>query len=145
MVNLPVGGAHVVVALNLFVRSVRNDGFAACYTVPFALTDGLLISDSPFMVGETGLTPEMSVAGRAGDSNPFRYTWRPRHAAAACHATCMCHLATAPLAARFTHIPSGHGCCHVPYHMVMPGNVIVEQVQSFGCFGTPLEHNFVTM
>ena len=75
--------AHVTVAPPAFVRYAQNDEIAACYTVPFALTDGLLVSDPPFMVGETGLTSKMSVAVRAGDSNPRRYARRARHAAAA--------------------------------------------------------------
>ena len=55
------------------------------------------------------------------------------------------HVAMAPLAARFTHILSGHDCCQFRYHVTMPGNLIVEQVQSFGWFDTPFEHNLVTI
>ena len=91
MANLPVRGAHVAVALPAFVWFARHDELTARYTIPFALTDGLPISDSPFMVGETCLTPEMSVAVRAGDSNPRLYTRRARHAAAAFQVARMCH------------------------------------------------------
>ena len=72
MADVSVRAAHATVAITAFVRSVRNDEFAACHTVSVTLTDGLLISDLPFMIGETGQVPEMSVAVRAGDSNPFR-------------------------------------------------------------------------
>ena len=89
-----------------------------------ALTDDLLISDSPFMVGEKSLVPEVSVAFRTGDSKTCRYTLRARQVAAACLVTCVGHVATAPLAARFTNILCGHGCCQVPYHVIMTGVVM---------------------
>ena len=125
--------------------SARNDELAECPELPLALTDGLLISDSPYTVDETCLVPEVSVALRAWYSNPFRYTRRARHAVAACLVACVGHIAAAPLDARFTHIRSGHGCCQVPYHVIMPGNLFVQQVQSFGRLYTPLEHNFATV
>ena len=64
---------------------------------------------------------------------------------ATCLITCVLQVATLSLAARLTHIPSVHGCCQVPYHVIMPGNLIVQQVQPVGRFYTPLEHNFVTV
>ena len=138
-------GAQVTVALTAFVWFARKDEFAACHTVSLALTDNLLFSTSPHMVGEAGLTPKVSITVRTVDSNPCRYTWRARQAAATCLDTCVCHVATSRLAARFTHIPFGYGGCQVPYHVIMPDNLIVQQVQSFGCFDTPFVHNFVTI
>ena len=74
----------------------------------------------------------MSVAVRAGDSKPCRYVRRARHTAAVYLVTWVEHVATAPLAARFTHIFSVHGCRQFPYHVIMPGNLSVQHVQSFG-------------
>ena len=79
----------------------------------------------PSMVDETGLVPKMSVAVRTVDSNPCRYTRRARHAAATCLVSCVCHVATTPLATRFTHILSCHGCCQGPYYVIISGNLIV--------------------
>ena len=42
----------------------------SCHTVSFELTDGLLISDSPLMVGETSLVPEMCRNPRMGIRSP---------------------------------------------------------------------------
>ena len=123
----------------------RNDEFAAYYTISLALTDRLLISNSPLMIAETDLTPKISFAVRTGNSKPCRYTLRTRHASATFVVACVRQVATATLAARFTHIPFGHGCCHVPYQVINSGKLIVEQIQSFGCFDTPFEHDVVTI
>ena len=66
MTDFSVRGVHVTVGLTAFMWVARNEEFAACPTVSISLTNGLLISDSPFMVGEIRLVPEMSVAVRAG-------------------------------------------------------------------------------
>ena len=145
MSYLYVRVAHVTIAFPKFVFFVRKYEFAACSAFSLALTDELLISDSSFMVGETCFTSEMSVAVRAGDSNPRRYTRQPRHTAVSCQVTRMCHIATASLAARFTYIPFGHGCCQVPYHVIMTGNLIVRQIQSSDRVDPPLEHIVITI
>ena len=103
MVKIFVRVAHVTVALTAFVWFVRNYELAACHTVSSVHTDGLF-SDSPFMVSETCLVPDISVAVLEGDSILCRYTRRARHATAACLVTFVGHVAAAPFAARFTHI-----------------------------------------
>ena len=71
MVILPVRGAHAAVALPAFMWSARKDELALCPAFPLALTDGLLISDSPYTVDETCLVPEISVASAQGIRTPF--------------------------------------------------------------------------
>ncbi len=110
---------RVTKAVAALVFPARHDEFAACSTVSFALTDALLISISLLMIGETLLATEMPVAVRTGDSNPCRYTRITRHAVATCLVASVCDIARTTLAARFTHIPFGHGCDEVSYHVIM--------------------------
>ena len=70
-----------------------------------ALTDGLLISVSLFMVSEIFLAPKMSIAVHTGDSNPCRYTRRTRHTVATCLVADVCDIATTlPYCTIYIHI-----------------------------------------
>ena len=123
----------------------RNDGSTTCSAVSLAFTDTLLISTSPLMIVETRLTPKMSVAVRARDSNPCRYEWRTRHAVTTCPIASECDIARTPLAARFTYISFGYGGCQGLDHMIMSCHLVIQQVQSFGCFDLPFKHDAITI
>ena len=58
MSHLFVRDAHVTEAFAAFMFFARTDEFASCSTVSLALSERLLISNSPLMIGETGLAPK---------------------------------------------------------------------------------------
>ena len=132
MSYLSVRVAHITKAFAAFVVLARHDEFATCSTVSFALSYCFLISISLVMIGEKSLAPKMFVAVRTGDSNPCRYTRRTRHAVTTCLVASVCDIARTALAARFTHIPFVHGCDEFHYHVIISGNLFVQQVQSIG-------------
>ena len=114
-------------------------------TLSLSLTEGLLIFNSPLMVGRNrsdsesvcrspyrGFEPlSLHTAGWPCNNYMSGHMCASRRYGTPCRTLC-------------THT-LGHGCCQVPYHVIMPGNLIVQHVQSFGCFDTPFVYNFVTI
>ena len=128
-----------------FVFFVRKNEFAAFSAFSLALTEGLLNSNSLLMFSEILLAPKMCVAVRTDDSNAFQYTRRTRHAVATCLVANVCDFARTPLAARFTHVPFGHGCSQVPYDVIMSFHIVIQQVLPFGFFDPSLKYDVITI
>jgi len=73
----------------------------------------------------------MSVTDLTRYSNPSSYTWWTRHAVATCLATDAFQVTTATLIAGLTDILFVHGTCQVCDYVVVPIDVVIQQIQAF--------------
>ena len=144
MANIFIRVSHVTVALTAFVWLARNEEFAACPALSLVHKRTSYFQLASYEWRNRSGSENVCRSPHSGFEPLLLHTT---------NSSCSCYMSghmcvsrrDDPLAARFIHIPFGHGCCQVPYHAIMPGNLIVQQVQSFGCFGMPFEHNFFTI
>jgi hypothetical protein len=52
---------------------------------------------------------------------------------------------TTSFATRLTHKALGHGGRQTPYHMIMTGRIVIQQVIAIGRFDLPFKHDAITI